>query len=68
MKNVSPAYATFTNVLPEFLVRRHTLALYVVVRQPYKRMVDYMGDIRPFFGTPEHGCQAPGTVKIQTGQ
>ena len=31
MKNVSPAYAAYTNVLPEFLIRRHTLALYVVV-------------------------------------
>ena len=27
-----------------------------------------MSNIRPFFGRPEHRCQAPGTVKIQTGQ
>ena len=26
-----------------------------------------MSDKRPFFGRPEHRCQAPGTVKIQTG-
>ena len=36
-KNLSLAYATYTNVLPEFLIRRHTLALYVVVLQPYQR-------------------------------
>ena len=32
------------------------------------RIVDFMSDIRPFFRRPEHRCQAPGTVKVQTGQ
>ena len=32
------------------------------------RIVDYMSDIRLIFGRPEHRYQAPGTVKIQTGQ
>ena len=38
------------------------------VNSSRQRIVDYMSFIRPFFGRPEHGCQAPGTVKIQTGQ
>ena len=36
--------------------------------ESFQRIVDYMSYIRPFFRRPEHSCQAPGTVKIQTWQ
>ena len=32
------------------------------------RIGDHMSDIRLLFGRPEHRYQAPGTVKIQSGQ
>ena len=33
-----------------------------------KRIGDHMSDIRLIFGRPVHRCQAPGTVKMQSGQ
>ena len=59
---------TIASVLEVHCIKFYCITFRNVFYQIFKKIVDYINDIRLNFGRPEHCCQAPGTVKIQTGQ